>query len=96
VSWVYVRERPSTGFGSVRTQTMIASYPSGKATTLFHGSVHKDIAWYVGREESDGPDEFSDSVALPLPNNGLQPTPTASAPASLRLSARLRPGVRLL
>jgi len=28
------------------------------------------------------------------PNIGLQPTPTASAPASLRLLARLRPGVR--
>src|SRR5262249_29566417 len=67
-SWVYVKERPSTGFGSVRTPTMIASYPSCKATTLFHGSVHKDIARDVGREECEGPDGDSDSGALPPPN----------------------------
>jgi hypothetical protein len=63
---------------------MIASYPSCKATTVFHSSVHKDIARYVGREECEGPDGDADSGALPLPNNALQLTASSVryAPAS--------------
>ena len=51
---------------------MIASYPSYKATTLFHGSVHKDIARYVGRGECEGPDGDPDSGALPRLTHALR------------------------
>jgi hypothetical protein len=67
--------RPSTGFGSVRTPTMIASYPSGRSTTGFHSNLPKDVVRCVGRGAYEGPDENSDSGALPLPNEGLEPTP---------------------
>jgi hypothetical protein len=53
---------------------MIVSYPNGKSATLFHGNVHKNVAWCVGRGECEGPDGDSDSGALPEPNIGLQAT----------------------
>ena len=67
---------------------MITSYPSYRSDTVFHSNVHKDVVRRVGAGEREGPNGDSNSEALPLPNEGLEPTPDSRrvAPAFGRSS----------